>query len=115
MKKLMIIWGIVAVILVGTLTFIGLKFNESIKDYKAFENDMLEAANFYIEKNNIALDVNESIKLDLDMLVEKEFMNGNKVNDDECRGYVLVKRVLGDTKYKSFISCKNYTTVDYED
>ena len=48
MKKMVIIWVIIAVMLVGTLTFVGLEFQNSIKEYRSYESDVVESAQIYM-------------------------------------------------------------------
>ena len=70
MKKMVIIWVIIAVMLVGTLTFVGLEFQNSIKEYRSYESDVVESAQIYMELNDVKLDESKTLKLDLNKLIE---------------------------------------------
>jgi len=70
MKKMIIIWIILAVGLVGTLTFIGLQFQEDIKIYRGYESDIVESAQVYMEINKLKLDKGEKLKLETSKLIK---------------------------------------------
>ena len=114
MKKMMIIWGILAISLVATLTYIGLKFEDSVKEYKILENDMIEAADAYMQLSDIILNPGESIKISSDKLMELSVATSMEVKDDFCVGYVLVEKDFNKNNYSAFIKCNEYTTLDYE-
>lgn len=114
MKKMIIIWIIMAFAMVGTLTYIGFKFEEKVKDYQALENDIIESAQIYMELNDLDLDLGESLKLKTSKLIEDGYLKGTDVDEDTCDGYVVVKKGIKDFEYNAFIKCENYTTVDYE-
>lgn len=114
MKKMIIIWVIMALTLVGTLTYIGFKFEEQVKDYQILENDIIESAQIYIEINDIKLDYGESIKVKTSKLIEEKCLKSTEVDEDECTGYVVIKKNLKELEYNAYIKCDNYTTIDYE-
>ena len=110
MKKLMIVWIFLALGLVGTLTFIGLQFQEDIKPYRSFESDLVESAQVYMDLNKPLLDVGESLKLDIAKLIEDKLINTNEVGEDICNGYVIVKKTYEGLEYEPFIQCEEYKT-----
>ena len=48
-------------------------------------------------------------------LEENNLLPTMSINDDECKGYVLVKKAYDNYEYDAYIKCKNYTTVDYQE
>lgn len=113
MRKMMMIWFILAISLVGTLTYIGFRYQDSVADYQAQEQDMIEAANIYFDQNEIKLSYPDSIKIKSDKLLENNYLSTMKVKDEECTGYVVIKKTITDYDVKAYLKCQNYTTVDY--
>ena len=115
MKKMIIIWVVIAVMLVGTLTFIGLQFQNSVKPYRAFEKDLIESAQIYMQVNKINLDVKEQKKLTIEQLINEKYLESNEVGEDTCTGYINIEKTYSDYEYYPFIKCEDYTTTDYEE
>lgn len=114
MKKMIAIWLFLALGLFGTLYFIGINFNKAYKDYRALEADMTEAASIYITVNKIKLKIGEKLTIKDKELKENNLLPTMNIEDDECKGYVLVKKTYDNYEYDAYIKCKNYTTVDYK-
>ena len=114
MKKMIIIWVILAVGLVGTLTFIGLQFQEDIKEYRGYESDIKESAQIYMEINKPILDVGESLQIDTNKLIKENFLETKEVGEDICDGYVIITKKYDKLEYSSFIKCEDYTTDGYK-
>ena len=111
MKKNMVIWLILIVILVGGLTVIGLKIKNDNKEYKTLEKKMTDVAKaYYGEKPNL-LKNNETISLQ--DLSDYDKTLTNKINDEECTGYVKTTSNMGIFDYKAYIKCNEYTTKGY--
>lgn len=114
MKKMFAIWLFLALGLFGTLYFIGVNLDKAYKDYRALEADMTEAASIYINVNKIKLKVGEKLTIKDKELQDSNLLPNMKIADDECKGYVSVKKTYDTYEYDAYIKCKNYTTVDYE-
>ena len=114
MKKMVVIWIIMSVTLVGALTFVGLQFQEDIKPYRSFESDLIESAQIYVEVNDIKLSNSESLKLDIEELITEKLLTSNEVNEDICEGHVIIKKNYKELEYFPYIKCEEYTTTDYE-
>lgn len=114
MKKMMITWILLAISLVGTLTYIGLRFQNSVKKYRVLESDLVEAADAYVQVSNIVLNAGESIKIETKKLIDADCLITAEVSDDICTGYVMVKKDFNKYDYKAYIKCENYETLDYE-
>ena|SRR5574344_2055713 len=109
MKKLLIVWVIIAVLLTGTLTMVGLKIKSNNKPYLALENDLKESAQAYMGQY-----LNEmpstSTNVTAKTLMENNLLKSMKIKDEECDGYVKVSKVYVTYEYKAYIKCPKYTT-----
>jgi len=111
MKKILIVWVLVAVILVGGLTFLGFKIKEQNKPYRTLENKLEETAIGLIgEKPNI---LNSSNKITLEDFTNNGYEINMTVNGDKCDGYVVASKTMSFYKYTAYIKCSNYTTAGY--
>ncbi len=110
MKKITIAMVFLAVCLVGTLTFIGLQFQEDIKPYRSYENDLVESAQVYMDMNKPLLDVGESITLELTKLIEDKLVTTDVVEEDKCTGHVTIKKTYNGIEYTPYIECGDYKT-----
>ena len=113
MKKMYAAWIFIIGGLLLSLIFIGLNIKQENKQYKALENDMIEATQKYIIDNYVELSNGESIKLQDDILLRSNVLSSMKAKDDECTGYVKVKNNGSELESQAYIKCKNYTTKDY--
>jgi hypothetical protein len=115
MKKMYIAWGLIMSGLILSLVFIGLNIKNQNKAYKSLEADMVEQANAYIIVNKVDLNDGESIKFDDNILSKAGLLKSMKVENDECTGYVDVKKKTSGYDAKAYIKCQNYTTEGYID
>ena len=115
MKKIYFAWTLIIGGLILSLIFIGLNIKNENKAYKSLEADMIEQANAYIIINKVDLNDGESIKFDDNILSKAGLLKSMKVDNDECTGYVDVKKKSGGYDSKAYIKCKNYTTDGYID
>lgn len=113
MKKMYAAWILIVGGLVLSLIVIGLNIGAENRDYVALENDLKESASVYIKTNEIDLNVGEAIKLDDNILKKANLVTELKVNNDECSGYVKVKRNTTNYEYNAYIKCGKYTTEGY--
>ena len=111
MKKNMVIWLILIAILVGGLTVIGLKIKNDNKEYKTLEKKMTDVAKAYYGEIPGLLKDNETISLQ--DLSDYDNTLTNKVNEEECNGYVKTTSNMGIFEYKAYIKCNEYTTKGY--
>lgn len=113
MKKMVIAWVLLVGGLVGVLTYIGFSYEKSVSDYKSLEADMVEAADTYIKINNLNTLGEENLIIKDTELQASNLIN-MKVDDDECNGYVEIKKNINKTEYKAYISCRDYETEGYK-
>lgn len=115
MKKTVILMVVFSFIMVGTLTYIGIRYEESVKEYNALESDIEEGAQIYLELNEIELSVGENYKIKAETLLNENYIETMSIDDEECIGYANIKRNLTDYEYQAYIKCEDYTTVDYQE
>lgn len=115
MKKMITLWMFLAICLFGSLFFIGISLNNEYKPYRELEADMQESASVYILMKEIKVKPGDRLKITSKDLIDSKSIDSMSVNDDECTGYVIVKKSIDDNEYDTFIKCENYTTVDYEE
>jgi hypothetical protein len=113
MKKLLIMWVIIAVSLVGTLTVMGLAINKKNKPYTNLEDELVTSAESYMGQflNEMP---STSTKVTSEEMIAKNVLNELKVNDEICKGYVVVSKKYVTYEYKPYLKCKNYVTKGYE-
>ena len=113
MKKNMVIWLILILILVGGLTVIGFKIKNDNKEYKTLEKKMADVAKSYygekpsLLKNNGIITIQELSEYDNTLVT--------KVNEEDCTGYIKTTSSMGIYDYKAYIKCDNYKTNGYVD
>lgn len=112
MKKIFVLWTIIAVILVGALTIIGINIKKQNAPYQELE----ETIKFKAES---LIGANPSLIKELNYKITIEELNKNGydvtpvVNNDTCTGYVNIKQQGNVLKYEPFITCQNYETKGY--
>lgn len=113
MKKILIVWIIIAVLMVGGLTTYGFLFNNQNKPYKTLEHDLQEAAEGYMGMYPAYL--LSTNKLPNEEMLKSGYSKELIVNNEKCEGYVEITNAGGVYKYKPYIKCKNYQTKGYEE
>ena len=103
MKKMIIIWVIIAITLSGSLLFIGFNVKKHNQEYLTLENDLVEAADVYIKTKDITL---------MDTLVEETILNSELKDKLKCDGYVTIKKSLSKYEFKPYIKCDGYETIE---
>lgn len=109
MKKLTLAMAFVCISLVSLLYVIGIFYNDSMKNYNNLESDMIEAASLYIDYGKTIT----GNKISMDELNANGYEIDNKVKDDTCTGYVLIKDNI-KRDYKAYLKCENYMTEGYK-
>ena len=112
MKKVLIIWIPIAVVLVGALTYIGFSIKNQNAPYKKLEKELEKQAIALIgEKPAILSNGN---KLEINDFINNGYSINMVVGKDTCDGYVIVTKTLSIYKYTPYIKCNNYTTNGYK-
>ena len=106
MKKTFAVMIVIAVMLVGGLTFIGFYLTNTNKEYYELEKILEDAAKRYFGQFPGELP-SKSRAMSSSRLINEEFL---EEFDKKCSGYVEVKKSGNFYNYKAFINCPNYTT-----
>lgn len=111
MKKMVIAWIFLAIVLFGSLLTIGIVNIKKYEDYKLLESELVDAAQGYIEITDKKV-TNKTIKITEADLESKNILPNMEVNDDTCSGYVNVKKTINGLEYKALIKCEKYETIE---
>jgi hypothetical protein len=111
MKKILIVWTLIAVILISGLTFVGFKIKEQNKPYRLLESELESKAEALIGEYPSLINNGNILEID-------DFLNNNyevdmTVNGDKCEGYVLIEKKLSIYSYKAYLKCNSYETTGY--
>lgn len=115
MKKMIIVWSLIATCLFGTIYFIGIRVNKEYKIYRDYEADLIESATVYLNLTETKLKSGEKKNITIEEMLKTGVLSTNKVEEDECKGYVTVKNTNNDYQYNAYIKCNSYTSVDYKE
>lgn len=113
MKKILITWICVAIVLVAGLTILGFTITKKNKPYKNLEKKLTEAAEYYAGVYPDILSSN-NIKITNEELIDHKYSETLTVNNEKCDGYVVVEKNMGAFNYKAYIKCDNYETKGYK-
>ena len=112
MKKMLVLWGIVAIFAVGGITYIGLNMKKENVPYYELEKELEKQAIALVgEKPTMAYNGN---KITIDMFKENNYNINMLINSDVCDGYVVLEQNMGIYKYHPYIKCSKYTTSGYK-
>lgn len=116
MKKnntVFVVWGIIVVVLIALLTFLGFVLKNRNKDYIELEDKLLDKAKQYVDNKFLYPEKKgDTVKITSAELIENEYLTDLKFEEDTCEGYVIVS-YDGVYKYKAYIKCDNYKTKGY--
>jgi len=109
MKKIMVVWIFIMIILVGGLTFIGFHKANTQGVYRELEKKIVTAAESYFEMNPNRLPNAGSLSITSERLIYEGFLD-NLYHEGECIGYVIVTIRIRSHNFNGYIKCDNYTT-----
>lgn len=112
-KVLFIIWGVLVVGIIILLTTLGFMLNSKNKNYLELEDKLLSNAKKFVDNRFLYPEEGKTTKVTSDMLIENEYLDELKFEDDTCTGYVIVS-FNGVYQYKAYIKCNHYQTKGYE-
>lgn len=112
-NTLFTIWGVIVVIILALLTYLGLKLTEIDNNYGEIEKKLVDSAEKYVDAKFLYPLGDNVTKVTSDELIENGYLDNLQYEDDVCTGYVLIT-LDGAYKYDAYIKCKNYTTKGYE-
>lgn len=111
MKKMIIAWMFIAVVLFGSLLTIGIVNTKKYEPYKVLESDLVEAAKGYIELTDKKI-TNKKTKITETDLENKNILPNMEVDGDLCSGYVNVSNTINGLEYQAMIKCDKYETIE---
>lgn len=115
MKKLYIVWVFIIVLLLSTVTFFGFRIVNKNKEYKSKEQEMESIVAKYLGQYIEEYPSTGSKKIIIDDIINKGYNIDMSVENENCTGYVLVKKVSIAYEYDAFMKCDNYITDGYVD
>ncbi len=113
MKKILIIWSLISVLLVGGLTYLGFNLQNKNKNYYKLEERLKTSAEDYYSQYPNELPANKKA-ITVPRLIETSFLMEFKNQNEDCKGYVVIKKNLLSHDYKPYIKCSNYETKGYD-
>lgn len=112
MKKVLVLWILVAIFAFGGITYLGFVIKKENEPYHQLEKAL--------EKQAIALTgsipsfLAGGKKLTFEDLNKNGYTVNRTVNGDFCDGYVLIEQSMSFYKYIPYIKCSKYTTHGYK-
>lgn len=113
-NTLFTIWGVIVVIILALLTYLGLKLTEIDNEYVKLEDKLVEVAEKYIDAKFLYPKDDNIAKVTTKELFDDKYLDSLEYKGDTCTGYVTIK-LDGVYKYEAYIKCKNYTTKGYNE
>ena len=113
MKKAFVAMIVIAIMLVGGLTYIGFSLKSKNKDYYNLENKLMDSAKVYCGQYPGLLQTN-NLTLSSEKLIGENFLDNLNHGEEACVGYVVVSKNGIAYDYKPFIKCPNYETKKYD-
>lgn len=111
MKVVSIIWGLFLLSMIFILTAASKKYLKKIEPYERLENVLVSTTKKYVEEK---LDIEKGKTIiKTEELFDKEYLKEFKVNEDNCKGYVVIE-YNNEKEYNAFIKCNEYKTKDYD-
>lgn len=104
-NKLIIVWGSIIILLVGTIYFIGVRYEDELK-YVSLKNELKGTVKEYIKDNNSKL----PLKLTTEELEEQGIIGELKIDDKICAADILV-----DKKFIFYDYDIEFTCIKVED
>ena len=97
MKKILIIWTVFAVLLVGTLTTLGFAIKKQNKEYRSLQEKIkFEAQSYYGVK---PVELKDGAYISITELKNNGYEINNVINGDTCTRYVLTTSQMSLIKY----------------
>lgn len=112
MKKIMIVWTIVLIIIVGGLTFLGFKMKEK-NIYDVLESSLVEQGKKYLGLYpGLYPSSGKTLRITNEELIEDGY---DPKLEKDCVGYLEVTASQVGYDYKGFINCPDYKTEGFEE
>ncbi len=99
-NKLIMIWGTIIILLVGTIYFIGVKYEEELK-YISLKNELKESVKEYIADKKPKY----PLKITTEELEEEGYINELKIEDKICAADIKVEKTFLFRDYNIEFTC----------
>lgn len=115
-KHIVYVWSVILVVII-VLIIVSSSNNDFLKDYQNLEKSMNNGALDYVKTNELYPGKDNKLKLDLDFLLEDNYVYEDEVKDKSCYGFALVHYNDEEEDYvvSSYINCDKYTTEGFSD
>lgn len=111
MKKNIVLMVLFSVLFVGTMLFIGYTIQKQNKDYVNKENELIELATMYVNLDKIKVLEGKSANLALEQIIYDGYLDEIKVHDEDCTGYITIKKKFNKYIYTPHIKCGKYESL----
>ena len=113
MKNIYFIWVFIIVLILGTVTFLGLNITKRNEKYRNLESDMESIVGKYLGEHLNEYPKSGSKRFELSYIIEQGYNIDLNVNNDICDGYVMVSKESVSYSYDAYIKCNDYVTKGY--
>ena len=111
MKKNVILMVLFSIMFVGTMLYIGYSLQYQNKDYKEKESELKEIAQMYVSLDKVKLTEGKSADIQIEQMKKDGYITEVKVHDNECTGYITVKKKYNEYQYIPHIKCGKYESL----
>lgn len=115
LNKLTILWGFIIVSIFVLLTVFGFVYKNKTNVYKELEQKLVEAEKKYVDAKFLYPQDGKTLKTTSEELIDEKYLDYLAIDNNECTGYVEVKRKNTIYEYIGYIKCDNYKTKGYEE
>lgn len=113
-KILFVIWAIIVVIIIALLTVLGFILDNRYEKYRTLEEKLKMSAREYALDHILLEEDDGEYIVTSSELIEAGYLDNLEIDDNVCTGYVVIRND-GVYQYEAYISCKQYTTKNYDD
>ncbi len=114
LRYIICVWVIVLVVLF--IMIVGSKKTaDNLVSYHEMENMLSEATLSYVTKQELYPNVGKKLRVDMNLLIDENYLSEAYVTDKTCIGYSIVyyNEEKGEYKIDPYINCKHYTTKNF--
>lgn len=115
-RSIIYVWAVVVFIVVLMIVLTSSN-NQFLKQYVTIENEMNASTLDYVKSNELYAVSSNKLKLDLNVLLDYDYLYEDAISDKTCEGFSLVyyDEEKEDYDVDSYINCDKYTTSGYSD
>lgn len=115
-KKIVTLWGIILLVIILFVVFSAIN-GSRIRKYKAIEKNVDAAMLDYVKTNDLHGSKEDRIKIDINVLLDESYLYDEGITDNKCEGYSTSYYDNEEKEFvtESYINCKNYITIGFND